>query len=380
MPKVSIILPTYNGSEYLRESINSIIAQKFSDWELIIVDDCSHDMTPEIIREYNEIDNRIRVIHNKENKKLPQSLNIGFSQARGEYLTWTSDDNIYHEDAIAKMARYLDNHVAIGMVCCDMFCIDREGNIIEYRVNDPKNLWVYDSIGACFMYRKSVKDKVGEYNPDMFLAEDYDYWLRVNKCYEIGHISESLYYYRYHELSLTGSRQASIRKQLNKLRIKYLDDILIHLYNNTEGLASTFADMYSSDTDNIDELSRKFEHAGLTQKLIKSIKREKKYSKDKKCILFGAGDYGRKALEYFGHSNVYCFVDNNREKQGNIIKGKAVISREQLKEIHDQYNIIITVDLRKAYILGMQLEEMGIEDYSIFVEILRKASDEGLKK
>ncbi len=78
MPKVSIVLPTYNGEKYIRESVESIINQSFTDWELIIVDDCSTDHTAMIVDQYASEDFRIKVIHNKKNQKLPQSLNIGF--------------------------------------------------------------------------------------------------------------------------------------------------------------------------------------------------------------------------------------------------------------------------------------------------------------
>ena len=110
MPKISIILPTYNGQLYIREAIESVIKQIFKDWELIIVDDCSSDNTLDIIKEYEKLDSRIRVIHNEVNKKLPASLNIGFSYAKGEYFTWTSDDNLYLPSALYRMNLYLDEN------------------------------------------------------------------------------------------------------------------------------------------------------------------------------------------------------------------------------------------------------------------------------
>ena len=103
MPKVSIVLPCYNGEKYLRESINSIIKQTYQDWELIIVDDCSVDRSLEIAYEYMKNDSRIKVIHNESNCKLPCSLNIGFANATGELLSWTSDDNIYYPEALEIM-------------------------------------------------------------------------------------------------------------------------------------------------------------------------------------------------------------------------------------------------------------------------------------
>jgi len=81
-PKVSIVLPVYNGAKYLRESVDSCLAQTFSNWELIIVNDCSTDESSAIAEEYAAKDERIRVIHNETNLKLPASLNAGFCQAK----------------------------------------------------------------------------------------------------------------------------------------------------------------------------------------------------------------------------------------------------------------------------------------------------------
>ena len=92
MPKVSIVLPTYNGSKFLSRSIESVQEQAETDWELIIVNDCSTDNTLDIAQKYAQQDKRISVITNEQNKKLPASLNVGFSRAKGKYLTWTSDD------------------------------------------------------------------------------------------------------------------------------------------------------------------------------------------------------------------------------------------------------------------------------------------------
>lgn len=97
---VSIVLPTFNGEEFLAQSIESVLKQSYKNLELIIVNDCSTDSTPRIIEEFAKKDSRIKIIHNTINQKLPRSLNIGFNAASGEYWTWTSDDNYYLENAI----------------------------------------------------------------------------------------------------------------------------------------------------------------------------------------------------------------------------------------------------------------------------------------
>ena len=103
---VSIVLPTYNGGKYIRDSIESILNQTYTKWELIIVNDCSIDNTYEIINEYAKKDCRIKIINNPINYKLPRSLNIGFENTDGEYYPWTSDDNIFKRNALKKMVEY----------------------------------------------------------------------------------------------------------------------------------------------------------------------------------------------------------------------------------------------------------------------------------
>ena len=104
---ISIVLPVYNGARFLKDSIDSVIAQTHQNWELLILDDCSTDETPEIAKEYQATDSRIQYYRNEKNLKLPGNLNKGFSLAKGEYLTWTSDDNRFRPNALERMLEVL---------------------------------------------------------------------------------------------------------------------------------------------------------------------------------------------------------------------------------------------------------------------------------
>ncbi len=223
-PLVSIVLPVFNGEKYLEKSIQSVINQTYSNWELIIVDDCSTDKSNEIAQNFASIDNRIKVYKNEKNIKLPASLNAGFKRATGEYFTWTSDDNEYYPCAIEKMVNYLNANSAMGMVyaICDM--VDENDKKLCFWGNDcpsARMLLEYCISGACFLYRKTVADSVGEYDEKTFLAEDHDFWLRIKLKYEIGHIEEILYKYRIHKNSLNSQNTAKARLLGIDLTIKY---------------------------------------------------------------------------------------------------------------------------------------------------------------
>ena len=206
-PKVSIILPTYNGEKYIKTAINAILAQTYNNWELIIVDDCSTDNTNKIINEFAQKDLRIKVIRNEVNKKVAASLNIGFSHAAGDYYTWTSDDNYYKPAAIEKMVKFLQKNPDYGMVYAISDMIDENGKkYAEWGATpaDAEKIFDANYIGACFLYTKGVAKKVGEYSQNLTLVEDHEYWIRIKLAAKITNIPESLYVYRLHSKSLTG--------------------------------------------------------------------------------------------------------------------------------------------------------------------------------
>ncbi|MCR5356577.1 MAG: glycosyltransferase [Lachnospiraceae bacterium] len=222
--KISIVLPVYNGAVRVNKSIESIISQSYKNWELIIVNDCSTDNTSSIIREYTARDTRIKVIDNPTNQKLPRSLNIGFEQAAGDYLTWTSDDNRYHSDALYVMADVLDNNPEIDLVYSDYNVVDIDGNFIREEIKEsPDSIRFGSIVGACFLYRNSLAEKAGIYNADLFLAEDYEFFLR---CYMHGsfyHLNKILYDYGMHDNSLTSTRYHDILRQTYKVMDMHFD-------------------------------------------------------------------------------------------------------------------------------------------------------------
>jgi glycosyltransferase involved in cell wall biosynthesis len=206
-PLVSIVLPTYNGSRYIREAIESCLQQTYSNWELIVVDDCSVDGTPQIVAEYVARDRRIRSIRHETNKKLPEALNTGHNASKGTYLTWTSDDNRFLPSAIEEMTRYLEEHPTVGVVYTDYVLIDEQGEYLhDFRAQPPSRLAYMDALGACFLYRREVYQTLGGYDSELFLAEDYEFWLRAYRHFELAPLHKFLYQYRWHGESLTLSR------------------------------------------------------------------------------------------------------------------------------------------------------------------------------
>lgn len=220
--KISIILPVYNGAEYLAESIESVIAQTYANWELIIINDCSTDDTLAIASKYAAQDTRIKVFTNSQNLKLPNSLNAGFKYANGQYYTWTSDDNKYKPNAFRIMVEKLEHNPNAVMVYTNYTYIDSNGNEIGLsKKPEPRYLFTGNVIGACFLYTADAAKKIGEYDADLFLAEDYDFWIRLYKVGKILHIEDNLYFYRIHGKSLTETKKKYIDEQTYKVLDKH---------------------------------------------------------------------------------------------------------------------------------------------------------------
>lgn len=359
-PKVSIVLPTYNGEKYIEESIKSIINQTFHDWELIIVDDCSTDNTPYIVRQYEKQDNRIRVIQNLENKKLPLSLNIGFADAKGEYLTWTSDDNIYIENAIELMNAELDRSKDIYMVYAGMINIDEYGKEIDrIKLYSEKELPINNIIGACFMYRREVYQKVGGYDANLFLVEDYDYWLRILEKFDgIKPIPEYLYLYRKHSGSLTERRKKTIEEQLEKLKRKHIETLLKKYKADKSVICQLYFDWIEQGYD-VNEIQNKvFE-------FVPELRNEKRIIEHDKVIIFGAGEIGIKAKELLNEKAV-AFVDNDKTKWGQYKEGINIISPAEIMSSKNSVDIVLAVSKKYIYEIIVQLATIGIHNFSTF--------------
>lgn len=222
-PLVSIVLPTYKRAHLLPLAIRSVLAQSYANWELIVVDDNSPDDTPQVVAGFT--DPRIRYVRNEPNLKLPRALNRGHELARGDYLTWTSDDNLYAERAIEAMVERLARGDC-DLVWADhwLFSEDDECG----RPRDPQHDRLPDTVqlekgnhmGACFLYARRVFEALGGYDPELFLVEDYDFFIRASKQFRFAHIGQPLYYFRRDDATLYHSRFADVKASDVLVRFK----------------------------------------------------------------------------------------------------------------------------------------------------------------
>lgn len=275
-PKISIVLPTYNGSLFLRKSLNSCLSQTYQNWELIIVNDCSTDETLKIANEYAQKDKRICIISNETNKKLPASLNIGFGVATGDYLTWTSDDNYYVPNALEKMSDILNAKSEIDFVYADKHIIDGKDKILSsVSSNEISDLYRGCCIGACFLYRREILNRFGGYDINLFCAEDYEYWMRL-WCggVKFYHLKEFLYFYRKNPNSLTATKFAQVQEKTLKLKLMYWDKVPLSSFGKCCALYKTYK---KSGTPEM--LQKIYDRHPILGRIIKMIKGKRKCKK-----------------------------------------------------------------------------------------------------
>jgi hypothetical protein len=211
-PLISVILPTYKRAHLIERAIGVVLAQDYPNFELIVVNDGSPDATHEVIerlqRERN--DPRLVVVH-AEHGGLPRALNVGFAQARGELLTWTSDDCAFHPGTLGALQRELALNAGAAMVFANYQVVDEQNNRGKVVTTGPiGDLGRRNVIGCCFLYRREVAAKVGDYNPDVELVEDYDYWLRLSRVGKLVHLDRLLCDYGDFADSLTRTRGAEV--------------------------------------------------------------------------------------------------------------------------------------------------------------------------
>ncbi|MBC8492638.1 MAG: glycosyltransferase, partial [Chloroflexi bacterium] len=201
-PRISVVIPVYNGTNYLREAIESVFAQTYTDYEVIIVDDGSTDQTWSLIQSYGS---RVRGIH-KENGGISSALNCGIQQARGEYIAWLSHDDLFMPHKLERQIAMLTESPELGGCYSDYFEIDAQGKVVQEKrmpYYPPerviRHLLQYMFINGCtVLMRQSCFEREGLFDENLRYAQDANMWFRLLRRFAFGHIPEFLVKYRIH--------------------------------------------------------------------------------------------------------------------------------------------------------------------------------------
>ena len=196
MPKVSVIIPTHNRLSLLRESVDSVLAQDFEDFELIVVDDGSTDGTAGEIERYG---GRVRVLQHSENRGVSAARNRGILHARGKYIAFLDSDDLWIKGKLRIQAAFLDDNPHYPLCYTDEVWI-RKGKRVNPKVKHAKySGWIFAKcLPLCTispssaMMRKTLFSKVGLFDEALPVCEDYDFWLRVSVRFPIFFIPKKL--------------------------------------------------------------------------------------------------------------------------------------------------------------------------------------------
>lgn len=202
---VSVCLVTYNRATVLPETIESILGQTFSDFELIISDDCSPDDTEKVCRDYAKRDSRIRYFRNEANLGMPGNLNVAIRRSRGRYIANLHDGDIFREDLLEKWKGALDRYPSAGLVANHYEYLDdhgrRTGRISRYydselipgsRLLADMMLMTGSPVHGTVMARRSAYEAVGEFDPRFGIISDVDMWLRLAARFDLAIVPEPL--------------------------------------------------------------------------------------------------------------------------------------------------------------------------------------------
>ena len=239
---VSIIMPSYNTGKFIKETINSVIAQTYSNWELIIVDDCSTDNTDEIVKSIN--DNRIIYLKNETNSGAAISRNKALREAKGRWIAFLDSDDLWKNDKLEKQIKFMkENNCYFSYT--NYIEIDENGNINGKRVTGPKKITKTGMFNYCWPGCLTVMydaNKIGLIQiEDIKKNNHYAMWLKVCKKADCYLLSEDLAMYRKRSGSISNHSYMSLIKWHYKLyREAEHQNIIYSLFNTCRNIMFGF--------------------------------------------------------------------------------------------------------------------------------------------
>ncbi|MGR3310382.1 MAG: glycosyltransferase [Candidatus Brocadiales bacterium] len=212
MPRVSVIIPTYNSATFLPEAIESVFAQTYKDYEIIVIDDGSTDNTKEVLNPYFD---KIKYIY-QQNHGAGSARNTGIKHSQGEYIAFLDADDIWLPEKLHIQANYLDNNPEIAMVYSQCLQVSTDGRLTKKRSRD-RNLPSGEVFNILFLHnfvftstvvvRNRVLSAIGLFDESFTISQDRDLWLRVAGEFKVSGIHKPLCKYRNAGGSLSKNRE-----------------------------------------------------------------------------------------------------------------------------------------------------------------------------
>lgn len=247
-PFLTVFTPNYNRSRYISETIESILNQSYSNFEYIIIDDCSTDNSWEIIQKYAKKDVRIKVYRNSNNLKIVKTRNLGFktSSPKAKYFAIIDSDDISLPDRLETQVNFLENNPEYGLVGSNIVIINENSEMIGFREFPLKNDEIHNVLTrfnpiaqSSVLLRKIVIEQIGFYHNKWEVCQDYDYWLRVGVSWKLANIERPLIKYRFSKTQVKATNFKDTLKNTYLIQKKaieiygYRDNLLNKLYRTS---------------------------------------------------------------------------------------------------------------------------------------------------
>ncbi|MEH2349205.1 MAG: glycosyltransferase [Nostoc sp.] len=221
-PTVSVIIPTYQRGDIVSQAINSVLAQTYRDYEIIVINDGSQDNTPQVLAEFSE-NHHITVIH-QANQGVSAARNAGICSARGKYIAFLDDDDLWEPQKLEKQISVLEANPHLGLIYSDSLFFSEQKGLSKKSYNTAFPTPNLQVVFTLFRYnyipiltvvvRRDCLEQVGLFDETVAPCEDYDLWLRLIQKFPIYFLNEPLARYRRSSNSLS--------KNTEKFLISYL--------------------------------------------------------------------------------------------------------------------------------------------------------------
>ncbi len=205
-PKVSVVIPSYNRADYIPATLDSVLAQTFSDFELVFIDDGSTDNTEEILKKYIEKDKRVKYFK-QENSERAVARSFGIKQSEADLVCLVDSDDLWYANKLEKQVKVMDENPNVVLVYAAVNRIDFDSNPVKAAARQlegfsgdvfPKLLTRNFIPSVTPMIRRDVLEKVGAQVTEFIPYEDWDFWMRISRHGDFYHIEEPLGDYRLH--------------------------------------------------------------------------------------------------------------------------------------------------------------------------------------
>lgn len=244
-PRVTVLMPVYNGEEHLREALDSILGQTFSDFEFLIINDGSTDGSADVVNSYT--DSRIRLVENDKNLGLVATLNRGLMLARGEYIARMDCDDISMPERLERQVSFMDTHPKIGICGTWIKTFGKVHSITIRFPTDPERIRCATFFNSCIGHPSIIMRKTALemydlcYNPAFCHAEDYALWVEALNHFDLANLGEVQLHYRLHPAQVSTRYDEAQAKAVCRIRQNLLSDLGVEFNADEFALHSLLA-------------------------------------------------------------------------------------------------------------------------------------------